>query len=96
MIARGSSQECIPLLEIARKRSLVNHQQLELFKSELETIAKMLSGLIKGIENRRCELLTCSPAQLLTCSKRGVYEPNSHHEHSDTDRDAGAVGAGWL
>ncbi|MFO7957991.1 MAG: four helix bundle protein [Candidatus Brocadiia bacterium] len=51
-IARGSVQECVPLLELARRRSLlpgVTHQKL---KDALEEIATMLSGLIKGIEKR--------------------------------------------
>ena len=52
-IARGSVQECVPLLEVARRRNLVEdgmHQQL---RSQIEEIAKMLSGLIKGIDNRK-------------------------------------------
>ena len=47
-IARGSVQECVPLLELARRRDLIptsDHQQL---KTDLEEIAKMLSGLIKA------------------------------------------------
>lgn len=51
-IARGSTQECIPLLELARRRGLIeeaDHLQLE---SDLEEIAKMISGLIKALDGR--------------------------------------------
>lgn len=51
-IARGSAQECIPLLEVARRRGLVEPIPHEDFKRELEIIAKMISGLIKGMEGR--------------------------------------------
>jgi four helix bundle protein len=51
-IARGSVQECVPPLELAsRRRLLVEAAHVEL-KSQLEEIARMLSGLIKGLENR--------------------------------------------
>jgi len=52
-IARGSVQECVPLLELASRRGLiepVTHQEL---KADLEEIAKMLSGLIKGLDSRK-------------------------------------------
>jgi four helix bundle protein len=51
-IARGSVQECVPLLELARRRNLVSDAQHDALKAELEEIARMLSGLIKGLENR--------------------------------------------
>lgn len=51
-IARGSTQECVPLLEVARRRGLIADAQHAVFRSDLETIAKMLSGLIKGLEKR--------------------------------------------
>lgn len=52
-IARGSTHECIPLLEIARRRKLVSPQDWNRFRWELETIGKMLSGLIAGMDKRR-------------------------------------------
>jgi len=52
-IARGSVQECVPLLEVARRRDLIDASRHEVLKNELETIAKMISGLIQGIENRQ-------------------------------------------
>ena len=51
-IARGSVQECVPLLELAVRQRLLapdRHQQL---KADLEEIARMLSGLISGLEKR--------------------------------------------
>ncbi|MCR9297044.1 MAG: four helix bundle protein [bacterium] len=52
IIARGSAQECVPLLELARRRNLINDDRHAELKSNLEEISKMLSGLINGIENR--------------------------------------------
>ena len=51
-IARGSVQECVPLLELSARQKLLapdGHQQL---KANLEEIARMLSGLINGLDNR--------------------------------------------
>ena len=52
-IARGSAQECIPLLEIARRRGLLHESEHEALRQELETIAKMVSGLINGMNKRK-------------------------------------------
>jgi len=52
-IARGSAQECVPILEIARRRGLVKEDQAVILKERLETITKMTSGLINGLDNRR-------------------------------------------
>ena len=51
-IARGSAQECVPLLEVARRRGLVQQSVVAELKERLEVIAKMISGLINGLENR--------------------------------------------
>lgn len=51
-IARGSAQECVPLLEIARRRGLAQDTAVAEMKGRLEIIAKMISGLINGLENR--------------------------------------------
>ena len=51
-IARGSVQECVPLLELARRRQLLADEQHVRFKSELEEISRMLSGLINGLARR--------------------------------------------
>lgn len=53
IIARGSIQECVPLLELARRRSLLDEAKHAELKSQLEEISRMLSGLINGLENRK-------------------------------------------
>jgi len=52
-IARGSVQECVPLLELARRRNLIDDDVHREMKDRLEEIARMLSGLINGLENRK-------------------------------------------
>jgi four helix bundle protein len=52
IISRGSVQECVPLLELARRRRLIDEAQHVELKSQLEEISRMLSGLIRGLENR--------------------------------------------
>ncbi len=51
-IARGSVQECVPLLELARRRGLLTPEDHAALKGRLEEVARMLVGLIKGLENR--------------------------------------------
>jgi four helix bundle protein len=52
-IARGSAQECVPLLEIARRRSLLDEGCHCDLRETLEVIAKMISGLITGMDKRQ-------------------------------------------
>jgi four helix bundle protein len=52
-IARGSAQECVPLLEIARRRGFVDEPAALALNERLEVIAKMISGLINGLEKRK-------------------------------------------
>jgi len=52
-IARGSVQECVPLLEPAARQNLLPPDRHQQRKAELEEIARMLSGLIKGLERRK-------------------------------------------
>jgi hypothetical protein len=42
----------VPLLELALRRKLLNEQDYLELKDRPEEIARMLSGLIKGLENR--------------------------------------------
>ena len=64
-IARGSVQrfgiahrpepvegECVPLLELARRRGLIDDAEQGKLKDDLEEIARMLSGLIAGLDKR--------------------------------------------
>ena len=52
-IARGSVQECVPLLELASRQKLLETDRHKELKADLEEIARMLSGLIKGLERRK-------------------------------------------
>jgi four helix bundle protein len=46
-IARGSVHECVPLIELCRRRGILQDEVCDALSEELETIAKMLSGLIQ-------------------------------------------------
>ena len=52
-IARGSIHECVPLLELAKRRTFISAQVFTELRNELQTVAKMLSGLISGLDNRK-------------------------------------------
>ena len=52
-IARGSVQECVPRLELARRRKLLADHRHAALREEIEAIAKMISGLISGLDKRR-------------------------------------------
>ena len=54
VIARGLAQECVPLLEIASRRGFLAHEKHVEMKSRLEEIARMISGLINGMDKREC------------------------------------------
>ena len=51
-IARGSAQECVPLIEVAKRRGFICDADHLKLKSDLEEIAKMISGLINGLDRR--------------------------------------------
>src|SRR5580692_7283200 len=51
-IARGSVQECVPLLELASRKGLLKPDRHQQLRADLEEIARMLSGLISGLEKR--------------------------------------------
>jgi four helix bundle protein len=52
-IARGSAQECVPLLEIAKRKQFISDTNLSDLFNQLEVISKMISGLINGLERRK-------------------------------------------
>ena len=52
-IARGSVHECVPLLELATRQGLLTVDQHQKLKADLEETARMLSGLIAGLDKRR-------------------------------------------
>lgn len=47
IIARGSVHECVPALEIAKRRRFISADDCNKQKADLEEIAKMISGLLK-------------------------------------------------
>jgi four helix bundle protein len=53
VITRCSAQECIPLLDLACRRGLLSTEKTIAFRPQLEVIAKILSGLINGLEQRK-------------------------------------------
>jgi len=53
LIARGSVFECVPLLELCRRQKWVTDDYAKNLKEELEILAKMLSALIKGTDEKR-------------------------------------------
>ncbi|MEW6536196.1 MAG: four helix bundle protein [Candidatus Auribacterota bacterium] len=46
-IARGSAFECVPILELCRRKKLISEEMCNTLKENLNEICKMLSGLIK-------------------------------------------------
>lgn len=51
-IARGSIQECVPLLELAQRRDLLGRDSHDELRQRLEELGKMVSGLINGLAKR--------------------------------------------
>jgi len=52
-IARGSVQECVPLLELAARQGSLQADRHQQLKADLEEIARMLSGLINALDKRQ-------------------------------------------
>ncbi len=59
-IARGSVQECVPLWELAARQQLLQSDLQVRLKADLEEIARMLAGLISGLEKRGSTSTTTS------------------------------------
>ena len=49
-IARGSVFECVPLLELRKRKHLITVESHTGLKAELEVLSKMLTALTKGTE----------------------------------------------
>ncbi len=45
-ISRGSAFECIPILELCKRKKLIGEEKHKTLKENLDEICKMLSGLI--------------------------------------------------
>jgi len=52
-ISRSSAFECVPLLTLCQESEMIGAKETGVLREELERISKMLSGLIKGSENRK-------------------------------------------
>ena len=52
-IARGSTFECVPIIQVLHRKSLINDQQYAGFYEQLDVIAKMLTNLVKSVEDLR-------------------------------------------
>lgn len=52
-IARGSTHECVPLVELASRHQMIDPAEADEFRRELEEIARMTAGLIAGLERTR-------------------------------------------
>ena len=52
VVARGSVHECVALLELCKRRGLMDDAVPGARTQELEGLAKMLSGLMAGLERR--------------------------------------------
>ncbi len=50
MIARASVQECVPLIEVARRRGFISDADHAGLKSRLVEMAKVTSGRINGLK----------------------------------------------
>ena len=45
-ISRGSAFECVPILELSKRKGLIKEEQAKVLKENLDEICKMLSGLM--------------------------------------------------
>ena len=50
LIARGSAYECVPILELLRRKKLIEEQAHEDYKKDVDAIAKMLTKLIQSVK----------------------------------------------
>jgi four helix bundle protein len=51
-IARGSIQECVPLLDLAVRRQFITDHSHHELRDCLDELGKMISGLINGLDKR--------------------------------------------
>jgi four helix bundle protein len=49
-VARGSVFECVPIIQVLQRKSLITDAQYQEFYDQLQSMAKMLSGLIKSVD----------------------------------------------
>lgn len=49
-IARGSTFECVPILQVLRANDLIEETKYSEFRAQLIEIGKMINGLLKSVE----------------------------------------------
>lgn len=54
-LAKGSARECVPILEICRRKNLIRIEDYEAMKNEIDVVIKMIYGLVKGLDKRKSE-----------------------------------------
>lgn len=54
-IARGSAFECVPIVQILYRKKLISENQYAGCYEQLDVIAKMLTNLVKSVEDLRKE-----------------------------------------
>ena len=52
LISRGSAYECVPILEMLRRKKLIVDMDFEGLKGAVDVIAKMLTKLIQSTERK--------------------------------------------
>lgn len=55
-IARGSVFECVPIIQVLHRKNLITEQQYAGYYEQLNIIAKMLTNLVRSVEDLRKEL----------------------------------------
>ncbi len=54
-IARGSAFECVPILQVLHRKKLIDENVHADYYEQLDIIAKMLTNLVKSVEDLRTE-----------------------------------------
>ncbi len=54
-IARGSAFECVPIIQVLHRKVLIDENQYAGYYEQLDVIAKMLTNLVKSVEELRKE-----------------------------------------
>ncbi|MBI2339798.1 MAG: four helix bundle protein [Deltaproteobacteria bacterium] len=52
-IARGSVFECVPIIQVLHRKKLIDEKQYASYYEQLDIIAKMLTNLVKSVEDLR-------------------------------------------
>ncbi len=50
-IARGSAFECVPIIQVLYRKKLIDEKQHASYYEQLDVIAKMLTNLVKSVED---------------------------------------------